>query len=88
MLGRLQMSVDECIKAYKAMAAKAFTPKSGFHLPARPGGVFSTSALEQAIKQVIKDECKEASCRENKGCPHADKLFRNSECCKTYVFFI
>lgn len=34
MLGRLCMSVDECIRAYKKMAEKAFIPKRGINLSA------------------------------------------------------
>ncbi|KIM83298.1 hypothetical protein PILCRDRAFT_439377 [Piloderma croceum F 1598] len=87
MLGRLQMSVDECIRAYKKVAEKAFTPKAVLQLPGRPTGAFSASALEDAIKQVIADQCKEEACR-NELCQHTDNLFRDGACCKTVVLAI
>jgi hypothetical protein len=58
MLGRLQMSVDECIWAYKKVAEKAFIPRARWQFPARPTGTFSATALESAINEVIADQCK------------------------------
>ena len=80
MLGRLRMSVNECILAYKKMAERAFM--AGLQLPARPTGAFSARAFEDAIKQVIVDQCKEETCH-NRPCQHADKLFRDGTCCNT-----
>ena len=82
MLGRLGMSVHECLNAYKKMAQKAFTPKHRIHLPAVPSGAFSATALEGAIKAVIKEQCPEEQCKTN-GCHHDDKVFRDRACCKT-----
>jgi patatin-like phospholipase/acyl hydrolase len=82
MLGRLQMSVDECIRAYKKVAKQAFTPRQILQFPMRPTGKFSASALEDAIKQVIADQCKEGACRA-RPCQHTDKLFRDDACCNT-----
>jgi hypothetical protein len=82
MLGRLQMSVDECIREYKEMAKEAFTRKRGLQFPARPTGAFSASALEKALKTVIAKQCKEEGCSD-RSCQHTDKLFRDDTCCKT-----
>jgi patatin-like phospholipase/acyl hydrolase len=87
MLGRLQMSVDECIRAYKKVAEKAFTPRARWQLPGRPTGAFSASALEDAIKQVIEDQFKEEACRDG-SCQHTGKLFRDGACCNTVVLAI
>jgi hypothetical protein len=89
MLGRLQMSVDECIRAYKKVARQAFTPKGlgGFSLPARPTGAFSATALENAIKDVIAHQCKEDACRDG-SCQHTGKLFRDGACCNTWVVLV
>jgi hypothetical protein len=82
MLGRLQMSVDECIQKYKKVAKQAFTPRAIWQAPARPTGTFSASALEDAIKQVIADQCKEEACRGGP-CQDTGMLFRDGACCKT-----
>ncbi len=56
MLGRLRMSVDECIGAYTKLSDSVFRRTS--ILPVKvDGGVkarFSTKALEQVVKQLIK----------------------------------
>ncbi|KAH8900639.1 FabD/lysophospholipase-like protein, partial [Thozetella sp. PMI_491] len=69
MLGRLRMTVDECIRAYKEVAQQAFTPKRTAILPARPTGAFSAKALEAAIKRTIKEHCINPGCvsRRNAG---------------------
>jgi hypothetical protein len=93
MLGRLRMTVDECIRAYKKVAQQAFTLKRTSILPARPTGAFSAKALEAAIKQTIKEFCVEPQCvtRRSQGestteaCPHSEKGFRDGSCTKTYV---
>jgi len=78
MLGPLKMTIPQCLKAYKAMAERAFTPiNSGFfswlpQLPARPGGSFSGTCLEEAIKDIVEDY---------KG--DKDALFTDKDCCKT-----
>ena len=89
MLGRLGMSVDASIRAYKALGKKAFTPKHILSMPAPPKGCYSATALEEAIKHVIKEQCHEDGCRgaQNKVdiCKHENKLFRDKTCGKTYV---
>ncbi|KAK3326112.1 acyl transferase/acyl hydrolase/lysophospholipase, partial [Apodospora peruviana] len=62
MLGRLGMSVDECIRAYKKVAQQAFTPKKTRIFPASPSGAFSAKALEAAIKQTVREFCTQPDC--------------------------
>lgn len=56
MLGRLQMDVNSCIKAYTDLADKVFTRHH--YLPVNIQGHirarFDTAALEKGIKQIIK----------------------------------
>jgi hypothetical protein len=94
MLGRLGMTVDQCIRAYRAMAQEAFTPKRSAILPGSPSGAYSATALEAAIKKVVREYCVEAACvaQRRKGfmttdsCPHGDMMaFRAPGCTKTYV---
>lgn len=78
MLGPLKMTVAQCLRAYKTMAKRAFTPiNTGFigwlpQLPARPCGSFSGTRLEEAIRDIVKDY---------KGDKEA--LFADKDCCKT-----
>ena len=58
MLGRLEMSIDQCIEAYIEMMDVIFDPKDRRRLPfkIRNGKVqpkYKTKHIEQAIKQVI-----------------------------------
>src|SRR5437773_6666845 len=92
MLGRLRMTVDECIRAYKEVAQQAFTPKRTTILPVSPAGAFSAKALESAIKTTVKKSCVEPECaaRRSQGfpttetCPHSEMEFRDGLCTKTY----
>ncbi len=92
MLGRLGMTVDECIRAYKKVAQQAFTPKRTSILPSPPTGAFSAKALEAAMKQIIREFCVELQCvaRRSQGhstartCPHSEIAFRYGSCTKTY----
>lgn len=90
MLGRLGMTVDECLQAYQKVAERAFTPKAHAIIPARPNGAFSAHALEEAIKQVVTEFCTEKECvnRRRNGlsttpCQHSDLAFREQACTKT-----
>jgi hypothetical protein len=58
------MSVGDCIEAYKKMAERAFTKKAMplTKLPAPPGGAYSGKALEDAIRNVIKEFCADPGC--------------------------
>lgn len=95
MLGRLSMTVNDCIRAYDKVAELAFTPK--WHLPvAPPKGAYSAQNLEYAIKQTVKEFCTEDSCvaLRSKGtpttgiCEHDDLEFRSNSCTKTAVLAI
>ncbi|KAK4869137.1 hypothetical protein LT330_006137 [Penicillium expansum] len=84
MLGRLGMTVDECIRAYRKVAERAFTPKAHAIIPARPDGAFSARALEEAIKQTVTEFCTNRECvsrRRNSPsgtrCEHSDLPFRD-----------
>lgn len=81
MLGRLEMTVDQCIEAYTGMMDVIFDPKDKKKLPFKlsNGKVqpkYKTKHMEQAIKQVIINA---------KWNP--DGPFRGSKnsACKTYV---
>ncbi|THX94060.1 hypothetical protein D6D08_01815 [Aureobasidium pullulans] len=57
MLGRLDMSMDECVKAYSELSATVFAKKHRMsvdikvHLKER----YDSKVLEQAIKQIVRD---------------------------------
>src|SRR5205814_1267914 len=56
MLGRLRMTVDECIEAYTSLSDRVFEKKA--HRVTIRGnlqGRFDTTALEDAIKQILKE---------------------------------
>ncbi|KAK8073314.1 hypothetical protein PG994_004213 [Apiospora phragmitis] len=57
MLGRLGITVDECIRAYENVGRAAFTPKRTLLPIAPPKGAFSATALEGAIKRVVREHC-------------------------------
>jgi hypothetical protein len=92
MLGRLGMTVDECIRAYREVAQQAFTPKRSTIFPAAPTGAFSAKALESAIKKTVRKFCVESECAARRSqdlsttetCPHSEMEFRDRLCAKTY----
>ncbi|KAK6810428.1 hypothetical protein RU639_013809 [Aspergillus parasiticus] len=96
MLGKLGMTVDECLRAYRKVAQQAFTPKKGSLLPAPPTGAFSAKALEAAIRQTVREFCPEAECatRRQRGnptietCPHDNITFQGKAYTKTVVLAI
>ncbi|KAI0861334.1 acyl transferase/acyl hydrolase/lysophospholipase [Xylaria cubensis] len=95
MIGRLGMTVDECIRAYDDVGQAAFTPKRKLLPIARPKGAFSAKALEAAIKKVVKDNCTECATQRSQGrptdntqCLHEDLKLRNTACKKTVVLAI
>lgn len=91
MLGRLGMSVDECIRAYRKMAERAFTPKRTSVLPASPSGTFSATALEAAIRDTVKEFCPASECVAQRdggqstalNCTHGEAKFRDLSCTAT-----
>ena len=83
MLGRLEMTVDECIDAYVRMMDAVFkkTNHRFKNLKGATQGRFDTAALEDAVKQTIR-EAKVAG----GGRMKVDAPMRNdSSACKTYV---
>ncbi|KAH7151967.1 hypothetical protein B0J13DRAFT_470560, partial [Dactylonectria estremocensis] len=56
MLGRLRMTIDECITAYTSLSDKVFEKKSHrIKINGQFQGRFDTAALEQAVKQILVD---------------------------------
>ncbi|KXJ94832.1 acyl transferase/acyl hydrolase/lysophospholipase, partial [Microdochium bolleyi] len=96
MLGRLGMTIDECIRAYKNVAQQAFTPKTTSILRKPRSGAFSAKAIEAAIRRTVREFCVEPECvtRRREGqattetCPHGETLFRSTSCTKTVVLAI
>lgn len=77
MLGRLRMTIDECIEAYSSLSDKVFEKK--YHRVSITGkiqGRFDAVALEQAVKQILV----------NRGL-NEDALLKDSPdaACKVYV---
>jgi hypothetical protein len=78
MLGPLRMTVAQCLKAYRAMAERAFTPivneVLGWipQLPASPGGTFSGGSLADAVRDIVQDYSGDR-----------ETVFANKTCCKT-----
>lgn len=74
MLGRLRMTVDECIAAYTSLSNKVFEKKSHrVKINGQLQGRFDSTALEQAVKQTLansghsKDallkDCSDGACK-------------------------
>jgi len=56
MLGRLRMSVDECIDAYASLSDKVFEKKAHrVNIRGQLQGRFDAAALESAIKQILRE---------------------------------
>ena len=57
MLGRLRMSVDDCIEAYASLSDKVFQKKrQGISILGKVQARFDSKELENAIKQVIEKQ--------------------------------
>lgn len=55
MLGRLQMTVDECIAAYTSLSNKVFEKKHHrFTLGLKVQGRFSSTELEKVVKEMVR----------------------------------
>ncbi|KAF5618248.1 tetratricopeptide repeat domain protein [Fusarium sp. NRRL 25303] len=74
MLGRLRMTVDECIAAYTSLSNKVFEKKSHrVKINGQLQGRFDSAALEQAVKQTLADrghskdallkDCSDGACK-------------------------
>ncbi|KAK4038535.1 acyl transferase/acyl hydrolase/lysophospholipase [Parachaetomium inaequale] len=96
MLGRLGMTARKSLRAYRKVAEKAFTPKKTSPLPGSPSGAYSATALEEAIRDVIREFCPAPECvaRRQSGqstgqtCKHGEMEFRNQDCTDTVVLAI
>ena len=56
MLGRLRMTVDECITAYTSLSDRVFEKKSHrVDIKGKLHGRFDAAELERAIKQILRD---------------------------------
>ncbi|GKT52042.1 calcium-independent phospholipase A2-gamma [Colletotrichum spaethianum] len=96
MLGRLRMTVNECIREYREVAQKAFTPKRTTIFPASPKGAFSATALEEAVKNTSRKFCTAADCAgqrqqgiaTDRACPHRDLELRDPGCTKTFLKYV
>jgi hypothetical protein len=56
MLGRLRMTLEECIDAYVLLSEKIFEKKShSIRINGKFQGRFDSMALEQAVKQTLAD---------------------------------
>lgn len=55
MLGRLQMTVDECIDAYREMSPKIFTKVNHrLNLRGKVQGRFDHTAIEESVKRMLR----------------------------------
>ncbi|KAL2887533.1 pyruvate kinase [Ceratocystis lukuohia] len=96
MLGRLGMTVDQCIRTYKSLAETAFTPKWPGLARASRSGTFSATKLQGAIKWAIRANCPEPECVAHRktnipttdNCPHEDLQFYDEACTKTVILAI
>jgi hypothetical protein len=72
------MTVAQCLKAYRAMAQRAFTPIDNGILgwmpqfPGPPRGAFSATSLEEAVKDIVEQYTGDR-----------ETLYANKTCCKT-----
>lgn len=71
MLGRLRMSIDECIGAYSKLGEEVFSERHSV------GPMFKAAKLEAAIKKAINQKLGEGHAND----PLMDPLGR--DCCKT-----
>lgn len=57
MLGRLEMTVDECIEAYKTMSPQLFTKlHHRLNLRGKVQGRFDHTAIESAVKDILRNK--------------------------------
>ena len=56
MLGRLRMTVDDCINAYTSLSDKVFEKKSHrVNIKGKLQGRFDAAELERAVKKILAD---------------------------------
>ena len=78
MLGRLRMSVQECIEQYSKLGEDVFGHRRGFPHET----MFDEKRLETAIKHVVVAKLG----KDQENAPLMDPL--GKDCCKTYVFLM
>ena len=64
MLGRLHMSVDECLEAYENLAESVFAHPRRFHIrkpPWIPRDKYNNEPLERVIKEIVRQRDASAS---------------------------
>jgi len=77
MLGTLRMDVDECIEAYKTLFESVFGQKKRhfkWNLRGNVQSIFSSKALELAIKEVVIKSGRKADAKFNEGVGHDCKV--------------
>jgi patatin-like phospholipase/acyl hydrolase len=79
MLGRLRMTVDDCIDAYVDLSREIFGKRNSFALLRRLGGwaQYSAHLLEEKMKNIIKSKLGDADAKMK------DPL--RNRCCRTFV---
>lgn len=79
MLGRLEMSVEECISEYKTLSSKVFTKvRSRLSFTGNIHGRFDHEALEESLKDLLR----------RLGLSENELLKQKCESkCKVYVFY-
>lgn len=78
MLGRLSMTVDECLKAYKSLAGRVFGHPRLLHMRNSlwPKDKYNGKILESVIEDIVK---------QREGSSSAAFPQRNEDMCRTYV---
>lgn len=61
MLGRLRMSVDDCIARYPSLAKKVFGKKRSIARRLVTGAKFNEANLEAAIKEIVQSRVPQSS---------------------------
>jgi patatin-like phospholipase/acyl hydrolase len=79
MLGRLRMTVDECIGAYIKLSMEIFGKRNSFATLKRLGGgaQYSARLLEEKVKNIVKSKTGDADAKMK------DPL--RNKCCRTFV---
>ncbi|KAL2886104.1 putative acyl transferase acyl hydrolase lysophospholipase [Ceratocystis lukuohia] len=96
MLGRLGMSIDDCIKAYKELCNAAFAPGEQIwpmRIRTKSTSSILTANLENALKKAIRENCPVEQCAREREedasrvntCRHEDEKFLDKKCPKTAV---
>ncbi|SPO01656.1 uncharacterized protein DNG_04329 [Cephalotrichum gorgonifer] len=80
MLGRLRMSIPECIEAYRSLSDRTFRPRKQWTLPSIVSDLFPSRFDSDALIQAAEDVVRRA------GEPHGAKLIdRRDSQCKVFV---